>query len=88
MLLLVTSEMVRLFVNTLTTNEKYSRHNRENFRQQIQVQLSQKPKTFYKFSVAFLISTSNSEYLKNEHECHSLSISEISDFERGDYLNV
>ena len=61
-LLLVTSEMLGRFVNTLTENDKYSRQNRENFPQQIQMILSQKPKAFSGFFIEFLKSTSNSEY--------------------------
>ena len=33
---LVTSEIFRLFVNTLTPDEKYSRRNMQIFRQQLQ----------------------------------------------------
>ena len=53
MILLVISEMLWLFVNTLVANDKYSRHNRENFPQQIQMQLSQKRKTILDFSLNF-----------------------------------
>ena len=35
--LLVRSEGLRLFVNTLTAHHKYSRHNRENFLQAVQM---------------------------------------------------
>ena len=35
MFLLVTSEVLRLLVNTLTDDGKYSRHNIKNFPQQI-----------------------------------------------------
>ena len=48
-LLLVTCEMLGLFVNSLTADNKYSRHSRENFPQQIQMQLSQKQKNFSVF---------------------------------------
>ena len=42
---LVTSEVSRLFVNTLTTDDKYSRRNMQIFWQQLQTLLSpeQKP---------------------------------------------
>ena len=46
MSLLVRFEILGLFVNTLTDDEKYSHHNRQNFWQPIEVQLSKKPKTF------------------------------------------
>ena len=56
-LLLVRSEILGLFVNTLTADEKYSRYNREKFPQQIQMQLYKKPKTFSRLFIVFLKST-------------------------------
>ena len=44
----------RLFVNTLTVNGKHYLLNRENLRQQIQMQLSEKQKTFSEFFFAVL----------------------------------
>ena len=44
---LVTSEIFRLFVNTLTPDVKYSRRNIQIFWQQLQRPLSQKRKTFF-----------------------------------------
>ena len=87
-LLLGISEILRLFFNILTAEEKHSRHNIENFLQQIQMQLSQKPKDFSSFSVAFPESTSNCVYFEKKNQSYSLSISEIIDSERGGYLNV
>ena len=58
-LLLVTCEILEMFVNIMTAVDIYSRYNRENIRKQIKMQLSQKPKTFSGFSIAFLKSTSN-----------------------------
>ena len=46
MSLLVGCETLGLFPNRLTTDKKYSRHNRENVPQPIQVQLSKKQKSF------------------------------------------
>ena len=60
-LLLATSKMLGSFFNNLTDDGEYFRHNRENFRQQIQMLLSQKPNTFSGFSIVFLKSWSNSE---------------------------
>ena len=80
--------MLGLFVNTLTVHDKYSPQNKRNFPQQIQKQLSQKPKTFSQISIAFLTSTSNFEYFEKTDLSHSLSISEIIESERGSYLNV
>ena len=56
--------MLELFVNTLTTDVKYSCHNRENLPQQNQMQLSQKPKIFSAFFIPFLKSKTNSQYFE------------------------
>ena len=48
---LVRSEVLGRFVNTLTTDEKYSRRDIENIRQQFQTKLSQKQKTFSGFFI-------------------------------------
>ena len=50
---LVTSEIFRLFVNTLTLDVKYSRRNMQIFWQQLQTLLSQEEKTFYGLFIAF-----------------------------------
>ena len=50
---LVTSEIFRLFVNTLTPDVKYSRRNIQIFWQQLQKLLSQKRKTFFDFLLHF-----------------------------------
>ena len=39
--------MLRLFVNTLTADDKYSRSIMQKLRQQFQTPLSQEPKTFF-----------------------------------------
>ena len=50
---LVISEIFRLFVNTLTPDDKYSRRIMQIFWQQIQTPLSQKGKTFFDFLLHF-----------------------------------
>ena len=50
---LVTSEIFRLFGNTLTPDVKYSRRNMRTFWQQFQTLLSQKRKTFFDFLLHF-----------------------------------
>ena len=85
---LVRSEILRLFVNTLTTDYKFSSHNLHNFTQQFQTPLSQKQKTFSQFCFPFLQSTWNLEHFERKDESPGLIIFEIIDFERGDYLNV
>ena len=56
---LVTSEIFRLFVNTLTPDDKYSRQNMQILWQQLQTPLSQKGMAFFRFFIAFLISARN-----------------------------
>ena len=57
--LLVIHKIQRPFVNTLPANEKYYLLNRDNLAQPIQMQLSQKQKTFSQFPFAFLKSILN-----------------------------
>ena len=51
---LVTSEIFRLFLNTLTPDDKYSRRNMQIFWQQLPTPLSQEENTFCQFLIAFL----------------------------------
>ena len=51
--LLEICKMLRLFVNTLTTDDNYSLLNRDNLTQPIQTQLPQKQNIFLKFSHHF-----------------------------------
>ena len=85
---LVWPEILTLFVNTLTAHNKYSRCNMHNFAQQVQTPLSQKEKTFCGFFIAFPKFACNLEHFEKKDEYPSLIISEIMDFETGDYLNV
>ena len=85
---LVWSEILRLFVNTLTADNKYSRCNVHNFAQQVQTPLSQKQKTFFGFFITFLKCAWNLEHFQKKDEYPSPIISEIMDCERGGYLNV
>ena len=62
MSLLVISEILGLFVNTLTADDKYSLCNRENLLQSIQMQLSKEQKVFSQYSAAFLKSVLNFEH--------------------------
>ena len=50
---LVTSEIFKLFVNTLTSDDKYSRRYIQIFWQQLQRPLSQKGMAFFQFFIAF-----------------------------------
>ena len=59
---LVTSEIFRLFVNTLTPDDKYSFRHMQIFWQKIQTPLSQKGKSFCGFFIAFLKCALNLEH--------------------------
>ena len=85
---LVWYESLRLFLNTLTADNKYSRCHVHNFAQQVQTPLSQKQKTFCGFFIAFLKRASTLEHFEKKDEYPSRNISEIMDCERGGYLNV
>ena len=81
-------EILRLFVNALTADDKYSGSNMQNLTQQFQTPLSQKQKTFSGFFIAFLKCAWNLEHFLKKDEYPSLIISEIIDAKRGGYLNV
>ena len=59
---LVKSEIFRLFLNTFTPDDKYSRHYKQIFWQQLQTTLSQKGNRFCEFCIAFLKCTWNLEH--------------------------
>ena len=85
---LVTSQISRLFLNTLTPDDKYSRRNIKIFWQQLQTPLSQKVKTFCHFLIVFLNCGWNLQRSENQEEYPSLIISEIIAPERDVYLSV
>ena len=73
------SDSFRNFLkNTLTADDEYSRHNRENLPLPIQTQLSKKLKTFCCFFIAFFGSTLNFELFqkkkKKKIELRSLTL--------------
>ena len=85
---LVTSEIFRLFVNTLTPYVKYSRRNMQIFWEQLPTPLSQEENTFCRFLIAFLKWAWNLELSKKKEEYPSLINSEIIASERDVYLSV
>ena len=85
---LVTSQIFRLFVNTLTPDDKYSRRNMQTFWQQVQTLLSQKEKTFCQFLIAFLKCAWNLEHSEKKEEYPSLIITENIESERDVYLSI
>ena len=85
---LVISDILGLFVNTLTANYEYSRSDWENLPLRIQLQLSEKLKTFSQGFIAFLESKLNFEHFEKNDEPHSSSIYEVTGSERRAYLNA
>ena len=75
-------EILRLFVNALTADDKYSGSNMQSLPQQFQTSLSQKKKDFFWFFIAILKCAKNLEHFQKEDEYASLFISEITDVER------
>ena len=82
---LVTSEIFRLFLNTLTPDDKYSRRYMQIFWQQLQTTLYQKGKNLSGFFMAFLKCAWNLEHSEKKKEYRSLIIAEIIASERDVY---
>ena len=77
-------KILRLFVNTLTDDDKYSLLYRDNLTQEIQILLSQKRKAFSQFFSAFLKSTLNFEHFQKKDDPHSRCSSQITVSEKGE----
>ena len=82
------SEILRLFVNTLTAEDKYSSSNMQNLPQQFQTPLSQKQNTFSGLFIAFLKCAWSLEHFQKRDEYPSLIFSEIIGTKKRHYLNV
>ena len=80
MSLLVICEILRVFVNTFTADDKYFLQNSQNLPQPIQMQLSKTQKTFSQCFAPFLKFTFHFKFLERKDDLHSLCISEITDF--------
>ena len=63
--------MLRLFVTTLTVDEKHYLLNRDNLREPIQIKLYQQKKTFTDFIFAFLKSILNVKHLPKKDDPRS-----------------
>ena len=74
---LVTYEIFRLFVNTLTPHDKYSSRYMQIFSQQLQRLLSQRGISFFGFFIAFLKCARNSERSEKKEEYPCLIVREI-----------
>ena len=64
-------KILRLFVNTWTVDEKHYLVSRDNLRETIKIELSQKQKTFCEFFFAFLKSILNFKHFPKKHHPHS-----------------
>ena len=82
--MLVLCKILRLFVNTLTDNDKFSLLYRDKVMQPIQILLSHKQKTFSQFFSAFLKSTLNFEHSRKKDDPYRRCISQITVSEKGD----
>ena len=67
-------KILRLFVYTLTVNDKHYSLNRDNLTEPIQIQLSQKQKIFFELFFAFLKSILNFKHLLQKHDPYSSCI--------------
>ena len=85
---LVPSEIFRLFVNTLTPDDKYSRRYMQILWQQLQRLLSQKGMVVFRFWIAFLKCAWNLEHSEKKEECPTLIVTEIIASEKDVYLSV
>ena len=81
-------EILRLFVNALTADDKYSGSFMQNVPQQFQTPLFKNQKTFSRFFIAFRKCAWNLQHFQKKDKYPSLIIYEIIDAEKSDYLNV
>ena len=79
--LLLTWQILRLLVTTLAAYKKFLVLHRDNLTIPIQMQLSQRQKTFSEFSGTFLKSRLNFEGFEAKDESHSFCVSQITDCE-------
>ena len=73
---LVKHKALKLFVNTLSTDDKYSLLKRDNLMEPIRTILSQKQKLFDELFLKFLKSALNLKYFQKKDDPHSLFLSE------------
>ena len=85
---LVTCEIFRLFLNTLTPDDNYSRRYMQIFWQQRQTLLSQEEKSFFGLLIAFPNCAWNLEKSEKKEGYPCLIITEIIASERNVYLSV
>ena len=81
-------EILELFVNTYTTDDKYSSRNIQILTQQLQKTMSQKQKTFRRIFITYVKSRRSTDDFVKKDESTSSSIYDIIDAEKTGYLNV
>ena len=82
--MLVLCKVLRLFVYTLTDDDKYYLLYGDNLTQPIQILLCQKQKTFSRFFSTFLESTLNFPHIQKKDNPHSRCISQITISQKDD----
>ena len=85
---LVTSQIFRLFINTMTLDVKYFRRNMQIFWPQLETPLSQEKNTFSQFLIGFLKCAWNLQHSEKKEEYPSLIITENIESERDVYLSI
>ena len=88
MSVLVASQTLWPFVNTLAPYAKYSLGNKEILLQWVQFELSKKLNVFSQVFIEFVKNIFNFEHFEKKDELHSFCISEIIDGERGPYVSL
>ena len=86
--LLVRSEILGLFGNTLTADHMYSGNYWEKVPQQVQTLLSQQPKKFSRIFIGILDSRQNLEHFEKKDQLHSLNILEVIKPRKGGWFNA
>ena len=76
--LLLTCQILGLLVNTLAADEKYPVLNRDNLTIPIQMQLSQKHKTFSQYFASFFKSRTNFKHFEKKDGLHRFCIADIT----------
>ena len=77
--LLLTCQIFGLVANTLANDEKYPVLNKYNLTIPIEIQLSEKEKTFCQFFSAFLKSRLNFKLFEQKDDRHKFCILEVMD---------
>ena len=76
---LLTQKIFRLLINTWPAEKKYPLFNRDNLMVPIQLQLSQKQKTFFEFCAALFKSGLNFNHFEKKESRHRFCIFDVTD---------